>query len=114
MRQYHVGRVPELIDTCWNVNQQLFKFSLAIESDFDIVKELIDTCWNVNPSTPIVDIIPFSELIDTCWNVNYELIESDFDIVRINRYMLECKSSGVEFRCSYLLRINRYMLECKF
>ena len=42
MKLYHVGRERELIDTCWDVNNEI------IESDFAIVKELIDTCWDVN------------------------------------------------------------------
>ena len=32
------------------------------------------------------------ELIDTCWNVNAVMTDTFLvDLVRINRYMLECK-----------------------
>ena len=42
MRQYHVGRVQELIDTCWDVNYVGRVPSVLMDS------ELIDTCWDVN------------------------------------------------------------------
>ena len=54
------------------------------------------------------------ELIDTLWNVNKIKEKMELDVqVRINRYIMECKS----FRDSDILychlRINRYIMECK-
>ena len=42
MKQYHVGRVQELIDTCWDVND------ITIVVFDEAISELIDTCWDVN------------------------------------------------------------------
>ena len=54
----------ELIDTQWNVNQDLFD---ALDAEFH---ELIDTQWNVNVYSSIYYRYCKYELIDTQWNVN--------------------------------------------
>ena len=78
-------RYNELIDTCWNVN------TLCSTTSMEATLELIDTCWNVNEyANKLIDIIN-DELIDTCWNVNYVIIKRPRQVLRINRYMLECK-----------------------
>ena len=54
--------------------------------------ELIDTCWNVNVFESPSRIRILVELIDTCWNVNQFMQEyEEIEVIRINRYMLECK-----------------------
>ena len=55
---------PELIDTLWNVNQEL-----AVISKFQLM-ELIDTLWNVNHACNDRKLSCPGELIDTLWNVN--------------------------------------------
>ena len=75
------------------------------------------------------------ELIDTLWNVNLTLSKFLTFSMRINRYIMECKSAlfainSTRFKelidtlwnvniaagvCVYIiLRINRYIMECKF
>ena len=76
----------ELIDTCWNVNEEAEGESATSDN------ELIDTCWNVNIIAPGITHLSFLELIDTCWNVNYFIDHKEsLRRTRINRYMLECK-----------------------
>ena len=54
----------ELIDTCWDVNEDKEHKMKSLDS------ELIDTCWDVN-LLPIAKYSPaICELIDTCWDVN--------------------------------------------
>ena len=56
-------------------------------------RELIDTLWNVNESCRAGKSCKNNELIDTLWNVNQKKGSnySRTDI-RINRYIMECKS----------------------
>ena len=54
------------------------------------------------------------ELIDTLWNVNEQNFLTLNNSVRINRYIMECKS-GKEVKNKRIWeRINRYIMECKF
>ena len=79
------------------------------------IPELIDTCWNVNASHNRINIHISDELIDTCWNVNN--CHTLFLFIRrkrINRYMLECKLPDTSKTALSGIGINRYMLECKF
>ena len=34
------------------------------------VAELIDTCWDVNQDSKVENLQKYLELIDTCWDVN--------------------------------------------
>ena len=54
----------ELIDTLWNVNENIKRIFLL-----DVL-ELIDTLWNVNTVIYKVPEVKKKELIDTLWNVN--------------------------------------------
>ena len=54
----------ELIDTCWDVNN-----NRLTDSDYDDY-ELIDTCWDVNSVCISQAALESGELIDTCWDVN--------------------------------------------
>ena len=56
-------------------------------------KELIDTLWNVNKIPQLAKGTQNWELIDTLWNVNEkENADQMADRLRINRYIMECKS----------------------
>ena len=53
--------------------------------------ELIDTLWNVN-SLILLDALGVEEeLIDTLWNVNSLVCIINPAVIRINRYIMECK-----------------------
>ena len=54
-------------------------------------RELIDTLWNVNKITKAVNTLYEQELIDTLWNVNLNPSMHLHLIIRINRYIMECK-----------------------
>ena len=76
--------------------------------------ELIDTLWNVNISGIWFANWWKSELIDTLWNVNDNITTDITDkVIRINRYIMECKWRRTEAEKEKLLRINRYIMECK-
>ena len=77
------------------------------------IYELIDTCWNVNIAESLLELYKDKELIDTCWNVNQNFVTSQRILQRINRYMLECKLHRLQLHTLHGDRINRYMLECK-
>ena len=62
-----VTTISELIDTLWNVNQEL------VEIAKELGYELIDTLWNVNQVHYLIIHFLFHELIDTLWNVNSEI-----------------------------------------
>ncbi len=74
------------------------------------------------------------ELIDTLWNVNFSPAQPFVARLRINRYIMECKSACIASATSQAielidtlwnvnlnentkqmteLRINRYIMECK-
>ena len=58
-----------------------------------LILELIDTLWNVNYYKYTQETYGTMELIDTLWNVN--LISERERLckeLRINRYIMECKS----------------------
>ena len=55
----------ELIDTLWNVNDNLLYAYVSC------IFELIDTLWNVNDSSGKMYTFREMELIDTLWNVNF-------------------------------------------
>ena len=78
----------ELIDTLWNVNKGVYVF------DFSDNGELIDTLWNVNGTVGHTLLRGVAiELIDTLWNVNDAGYVSNVLKIRINRYIMECKST---------------------
>ena len=58
-------------------------------------RELIDTLWNVNERYSNRCLIHPPELIDTLWNVNVFLLYLIIVFLRINRYIMECKSKEV-------------------
>ena len=79
------GRIRELIDTLWNVNQPTslhIAFIVRINryimeckyGNSSIITishiELIDTLWNVNEDCKYCLKLDARELIDTLWNVN--------------------------------------------
>ena len=76
----------ELIDTCWDVNMQ------DVTCGWGYMSELIDTCWDVNANSATNTATGSSELIDICWDVNADNKTAKMDRIRINRYMLGCKS----------------------
>ena len=54
------------------------------------------------------------ELIDTLWNVNKETMMKIYaEGVRINRYIMECKSKEEISQEVKHVGINRYIMECK-
>ena len=53
--------------------------------------ELIDTLWNVNKEILISNTQDITELIDTLWNVNKSSASCIVPLIRINRYIMECK-----------------------
>ena len=57
-------------------------------------RELIDTLWNVNKRTSSKNRRLYCELIDTLWNVNIYAVLLPFAHMRINRYIMECKSDS--------------------
>ena len=54
-------------------------------------RELIDTLWNVNDDICSLSLFLLFELIDTLWNVNLTATVSKKCSLRINRYIMECK-----------------------
>ena len=82
----------ELIDTLWNVNLIPLKVSFVLTS------ELIDTLWNVNENIKRIFLLDVLELIDTLWNVNINDTLFLCDILRINRYIMECKFNRIGIR----------------
>ena len=56
--------------------------------------ELIDTLWNVNFVLNKGKHTWKEELIDTLWNVNFFIKRIPDFILRINRYIMECKLCG--------------------
>ena len=79
-------RCKELIDTLWNVN------FISIICYMMLLVELIDTLWNVNFFTYEYQKTSTLELIDTLWNVNRIIPREEIEKLRINRYIMECKS----------------------
>ncbi len=55
------------------------------------ILELIDTLWNVNQNLGFLEISTVPELIDTLWNVNQPGKRDGVKWGRINRYIMECK-----------------------
>ena len=54
--------------------------------------ELIETLWNVNSIDVVIDNIRDIELIETLWNVNaISVLDCAFNASRINRNIVECK-----------------------
>ena len=53
------------------------------------------------------------ELIDTLWNVNAYTPLRFHSVMRINRYIMECKYENVILILAQMPRINRYIMECK-
>ena len=86
------NRKQELIDTLWNVNLIPLKVSFVLTS------ELIDTLWNVNENIKRIFLLDVLELIDTLWNVNIKDTLFLCDILRINRYIMECKFNRIGIR----------------
>ena len=86
------NRKQELIDTLWNVNLIPLKVSFVLTS------ELIDTLWNVNENIKRIFLLDVLELIDTLWNVNINDTLFLCDILRINRYIMECKFNRIGIR----------------
>ena len=78
----------ELIDTLWNVN------TAPPISAVIVHVELIDTLWNVNFVLNKGKHTWKEELIDTLWNVNFFIKRIPDFILRINRYIMECKLCG--------------------
>ena len=94
LRQYRVGRVPdrELIDTCWNVNQNFRYHRWSIPHRINRYMLECKSCCNCTRNTcgsrinrymleckswqGIMTRIQLTELIDTCWNVNSILMDS--------------------------------------
>ena len=60
---------------------------------FFIDGELIETLWNVNSSHHLPVPLLLRELIETLWNVNDSLGEFFRGTMRINRNIVECKST---------------------
>ena len=60
-----------------------------------ISDELIDTLWNVNYVIDGKSFAILSELIDTLWNVNHLSLVIELRRIRINRYIMECKSISI-------------------
>ena len=56
-----------------------------------VCQELIDILWNVNKISECHKIGKDVELIDTLWNVNFFIKRIPDFILRINRYIMECK-----------------------
>ena len=56
-----------------------------------VIQELIDTLWNVNELQSSSNYKELMELIDTLWNVNFFIKRIPDFILRINRYIMECK-----------------------
>ena len=54
------------------------------------------------------------ELIDTLWNVNLDNYKTTKPVSRINRYIMECKSTLFGFWNFGVKGINRYIMECKY
>ena len=55
-------------------------------------RELIDTLWNVNQNLRRTRDGCCFELIDTLWNVNLDVAALyRYAVSRINRYIMECK-----------------------
>ena len=54
-------------------------------------RELIDTLWNVNFLRGFCWHSKSNELIDTLWNVNILIPALYKNLLRINRYIMECK-----------------------
>ena len=55
-----------------------------------------------------------TELIDTLWNVNQIVLAIYNVFMRINRYIMECKSMRKKVESVEYPGINRYIMECKF
>ena len=60
-----------------------------------LIDELIDTLWNVNYVIDGKSFAILSELIDTLWNVNHLSLVIELRRIRINRYIMECKSISI-------------------
>ena len=54
------------------------------------------------------------ELIDTLWNVNLLISDCRQSLIRINRYIMECKYKTLPCLPEKAPGINRYIMECKF
>ena len=68
-------------------------------------RELIDTLWNVNEDVlqELADMV--DELIDTLWNVNTHYALTLLRLLGINRYIMECKYTR-DFTISHFRESN--------
>ncbi len=57
----------------------------------NLSKELIETLWNVNTSAAEEPSGDAQELIETLWNVNNLFNRIAYEVLRINRNIVECK-----------------------
>ena len=83
--RFRIQTLPELIDTCWNVNYAAIQ---AAKKDGYRINRYMLECKLCHAVRTISDV---TELIDTCWNVNGGIASPDGSGGGINRYMLECK-----------------------
>ena len=76
---------------------------------------LIETLWNVNEDLRRTEWKTGTVLIETLWNVNQSNgLSLDWQTIRFNRNIVECKFVYLAQAFCFCLRFNRNIVECKY